>query len=256
LNLDIGELRYGESRIFGMRGELRSTSEKVFYLDHLAISDEHGGTMQFTGQLNVANPGIYNFSTELELNDVHVKDLDFEMQIGEEIYTLKENFAGLVKASGLAEIFITPDFKLDMSATTAMFNVELTNGELNNFKPLEAAGKYLDNKDLYHVRFSTLRNSFTLMDSKIIIPLMIIESSIGQLLIEGEQSLDKGYLYLMYVPTWLVKDAARSRLTNAGDDQQEDQIRKMKMGKFLMLTLWSDGQISEVKLGDKRENYR
>jgi hypothetical protein len=256
LNVNIGELRYGDSRIHGMQGELRSSSDKILSMDHLVIVDEHGGTMQFTGQLNVANPGFYNLSTEIDLKDIHVKDLDFEMQIGEEIYTLKENFAGLVKATGLAEVYITPDYKLDMAATTAMFNVEVTDGELNNFKPLEAAGKYLNNKDLYHVRFSTLRNSFTLIDSKIIIPLMIIESSIGQLLIEGEQGLDKSYLYLMYVPTWLVKDAAKSRLTNAGDDQQEDQIRKMKMGKFLMLTLWSDGKISEVKLGDKRENYR
>jgi hypothetical protein len=106
------------------------------------------------------------------------------------------------------------------------------------------------------VRFSTLRNNFTLMDSKIIIPLMIVESTIGQILIEGEQGLDNAYLYLLHVPTWLVKEAAKSSLSKAEDDNQEDQIHQMKMGNFLMLTAWSDGVTSEVKLGDKREKYR
>ena len=252
-NVDIGELRYGENRIFGMKGKLRSTTDKIFYLDQLVTSGESGGTMEFNGQFNVANPWYYNFSAELELEDVNINDLNFEMQAGEETYALKDNFAGLVSATGLAEVFITPDLQLDMSNTTAMFNVQIADGELINFTPLEAAGKYLNNKDLNNVRFSTLRNSFTLMDSRIIIPLMIVESTIGQLLIEGEQGFDGSYLYLLYVPTWLVKDAAKSRLTSAEDDQQEDEIHKMEMGKFMKLTPWSDGTESGVKLGDKRD---
>ena len=253
--VDVGELRYGENKIFGMKGKLRSSKNKIFYLDNLVISGESGGTMEFNGQFNVASPWFYNFSADLELKDVNINDLNFEMQSGEETYALKENYAGLVSATGMAEVFITPDMKLDMSNTTAMFNVQVSDGELINFTPLEAVGKYLDNKDLDSVRFSTLRNSFTLIDSKVIIPLMIVESTMGQLLIEGEQSFDGSYLYLMYVPTWLVKDAAKSRLSGADDDDLEDEIQKMKMGNFMMLTPWSDGTESGVRLGDKREKY-
>ena len=256
LYVDIGELCFGENKIFGIKGGLKSSRDKILYLDHLLMGNESGGTMELNGQINVADSSYYVFGTELELEGLRIRDLNFEMQIGEDTYTLRENFAGLVTASGLAEVFITPDLKLDMSATTAMFNVELRDGELNNFLPLQAAGKYLDNKDLYHVKFSTLRNSFTLMDSTIIIPLMSVESTIGQLLIEGEQKLDNSYLYLLRVPTWLVKEAARSRLSNAADDEEHDQIRKMTMGNFLKLTLWSNGIESEVKLNDKRDRYR
>lgn len=253
--VDIDELRYGSYRIFGMKGSFRATREKIFYLDHMVTSGESGGQIEFNGQLNVSDPRYYTFSTELNLKEVNVKDLDFEMTSGEESYTLKENFEGLVSAKGLAEIFITPDLKFDMSTTTAVFDVSVTDGALINFTPLQAAAKYLDNKDLNHVRFASLRNRFTLADSRIMIPLMSVGSNIGQLLIEGEQGLDNSYLYLLRIPTWLVRDAARSVLTGNEDEQDEEKIYEMKMGKFLVLTAWSDGKASEVRTGDKRTRY-
>lgn len=255
-DLDVGELRYGENTLFGLQGSLRSTTEKVLFMDHLQVSVESGGSLGFNGQFNVSNPLFYSFSTEVEIKDVNIRDLNFEMQSGDEVYTLKDNFAGIVSGSGLVELFINPDLKLDMDNTTALFQVEVNDGALINFKALEAAGKYMNNKDLDNVRFSTLRNSFTLMDSKIIIPLMIVESTVGQLLIEGEQGLDNTYLYLLRVPPWLVKDAAKSALSKAEDDGKDDEIKKMKMGKFVMMTVWNNGVESGVDLKDQREKYR
>lgn len=254
--VDIGELRYGENKIFGMHGRVRSTRDKIFYLDRVVTSGESGGSIEFNGQFNVSNPQLYTFSAELDLKDMNINDLDFEMQSGEQTYTLKENFKGIVTASGLAEIFITPELKFDIPTTTAMFNVKVKDGELINFTPLQAVAKYLDNKDLNHVKFAALNNSFTLMDSKIFIPLMNVESNVGQLLIEGEQGLDKSFLYLLRLPTWLVKGAAKSRLSDAEDGLEEDQIYEMKMGTFMKMTAWGIGEESEVKLGDKRDKYQ
>ena len=256
--VNVGELRFGEYKIFDLNGKLRTTREKVLYLDNLATSVEGEGKIAINGQLNVSNPSFYTFSTEFDLENIDINDLDFEMKSGEESYTLKENFKGLISAEGLGEIFITPDLKFDLANTTITFNVKVTNGELIEFTPLQAVAKYLNNKDLNHVKFATLQNSFplTLADSRIIIPLTIVESTIGQMLIEGEQRLDKSYLYLMRLPTTLVRGAARSRLTGAEDDQEEDQIQEVKLGNFMKLTVWGDGEVSEVKLNDKREKYQ
>jgi hypothetical protein len=253
--VDIGELRFGENSIYGMKGKLRSTPEKIFYLDSLETSARSGGRIIVDGQFNVANPYFYNFSADLDLEKIDINDLEFEMQSGEETYTLKDNFAGVVSGNGLAEIFFTPDLKLDIPTSTAIFNINVSDGALIRFTPLQAAGKYLDNKNLNNVRFSELRNRFTLIDSRIEIPLMYVESTIGTLLIEGEQGLDNSYLYLLRVPMWLVTDAAVARLTGAEDDGVEDEIQKMRTGRFVMLTAWSDGEESEVKIRDRREKY-
>jgi len=256
--VDIGELRYGDFNFFDLNGRLRSSREKIFYLDQLSLSGRSGGSTAFYGQFNVANPYMYTFSAELDMQDMNVDDLDIEMQTGDTLYTLKENFDGLVSADGIAEIFITPDLKVDMASTTAIFNVRIEDGALINFTPLQAAAKFLDNRDLNYVKFATLQNSFplTLMDSRITVPLMNVESTAGQMLIEGEQGLDKSFLYLLRIPPKLAREATRSVLTETKDKEEEDQIQTMKRGNFYSLTVWSDGVNSDFKLGDRRDKFQ
>jgi len=252
----IDELRYNGQRLFGIQGKLRSSPSRIFYLDSLITSGESGGSILVDGQLNVSNPYFYTVSADLDLKQVNMDDLKIELQSGEESYFLNERFAGILNAHGLAEVYFTPDLKLDMALTTAMFKVQLLEGRLMNFTALEAVGKFLDNKDLNNVRFSKLDNNFTLVDSQILIPRMAIKSTIGNMILEGEQGLDGSYLYLLRLPTWLVKEAAISRITGDRKQEDEEEIRAMKMGKYMVLTPWSDGEESRVRLGDKREKYR
>lgn len=254
--LNVGELRYGENTLYGLNGSFRSGVDKVLHLDSLLVSGKSGGSLGLTGSFDLSEQEFYRLNTEMNLKGMNIRDLNFKMQSGDEVFTLKDNFAGLVSGSGSAKIFFRPDLKLDMDSTTGLFHLEVNDGALINFTPLEKAGKYMDNKNLDHVRFSTLKNSFTLKESKIIVPLMGIESSIGLLLIEGEQGFDNSYLYLLRVPPRLVMDAAKSSIGKAKDDGKEDEIDKMKMGNFVMMTIWGDGVESVVEKGDQREKYR
>jgi hypothetical protein len=256
--LDIGELRYSDYNLVDIQGKLRTSSEKIFYVDRLYSALEGGGSFDFNGQFNVLSTFGYALTSNFDVKEIDLNTLDLEMQAGEETYSLRENFRGLVSANGLAEVFLTPELSLDLPTATAVFNVKVADGELINFTPLQAAAKYLDNKDLNHVRFATLENSFplTVADSRVIVPLTIVESTIGQMLIEGEQGLDGSYLYLLRLPAWLVRGAARSRLSAAGDDQEEDQIQEYRSGRFMNVTVWGDGANTDVKPGDRRDKYR
>lgn len=253
--VDIGELRLGGLNIYGMNGKLRSTRDKIFFLDSLRISSEGGGSAEFNGHFNASNPNMYSVGADLAVKDMNINDIGLQLQTGEETYSLNENFKGVISAEGLAEIFVTPELKVDVPTSTAMFNVTIHDGALINFTPLQAAGKFLDNKNLDNVNFATLSNSFTLMDSRVIIPRMKVESSVGLLLIEGEQGLDKSFLYLLRVPTKLAKEAAKSVMSNAEEQEGIDEVVKMQRGDFLMITVWSDGIESDFKLGDKRDKF-
>jgi hypothetical protein len=253
--VDIEEMRYGEFNIYGMNGKLRSTREKIFFLDSLHISSEGGGTVEFNGHFNVSNPDRYSVGAELEVKDMDINDIGLEMQSGEETYMLNENFKGVISAEGLVEVFVTPDLKVNVPTTTAMFNVTVEDGVLINFTPLQAAGKFLDNKNLDYVSFATLSNSFTLMDSKIIIPRMKVESTLGLLIIEGEQALDKSFLYLLRVPKKLARQAAKSVMSADEGNQENSEIMQMQRGDFVRITVWSDGIESDYKLGDKRDKF-
>jgi len=254
--VNIGELHYGNHTIYGMNGKLRTSKEKVLYLDRFVTSPEGRGTLELNGQLNVANPKQYVLSADMNLKGIDIGDLNLELESGDTTYILKDNFRGVVDARGLAEIFITPELKVDMASSVAQFNVIVNDGALINFTPLQAAGKFLDSKDLNNVRFDILRNNFTLMDSRIIIPRMFVESTIGLMLIVGEQGLDGSYLYLVRVPPKLAREAARSAMSEGSKDDGEDEVSQMRRGNFLGITLWSDGIESDVKVGDRRNKYK
>jgi hypothetical protein len=84
---------------------------------------------------------------------------------------------------------------------------------------------------------------------------MNIESTVGQMLIEGEQGLDNSFLYLVRIPPNLAREAARSVLSDSKDRVEEEEIQEMKRGNFYNLTVWSDGTNSDFKLGDKRNKF-
>jgi len=253
--LDVGELRFSGNSLYNITGALRSDKAKILYIDSLAVSGVSGGSVGLNGEVNVSEP-IYKVSTLLELDKFNINDLDFEMGTGEESYSLKENFAGIVTGSGQADIFLNSMLEPVFDSSTAVFQVDVKQGELVNFAPLKAAGKVMDNKDLDYVRYSTSLIRLSLADSLITIPLTNVESTMGQILIEGEQTLDNDYLYLLRVPPWLVKDVTKSVFARSKDDGKEDEIRKMKMGSFVVFTLWKRGEDSGVAQGDQREKHR
>ena len=254
--VDIGEVRYGGLNIYGMNGGLRSSRDKIFFLDSLKISSEGGGSAEFNGHFNVSNPRMYSIGADLEVKDMDINDIGLQLQSGEETYSLNENFKGIISAEGLAELYVSPELKVDVSNTTAMFNVTVNDGALINFTPLQAAGKFLENRNLDLVNFATLSNSFSLMDSRVIIPRMKVESTLGLLLIEGEQGLDGSFLYLLRVPTKLAREAAKSVITAADEKEQSNEIMQMERGDFMKITVWSNGTESDYKLGDKRDKFR
>jgi hypothetical protein len=213
--------------------------------------------MLFDGQFNVADPALYMLSANIDIDTVNVSDFDLQIAIEDSLYSLEDNFNGLLTADGLAEFYINPDFSINTDLSTAMFNVKLEDGRVKHFTPLRALARYTGNKDLDNIKFGLLRNSFTLMNGAVQIPLMSIESTIGLILLEGEQYLDGDFLYLARVPVSLVRGTAWNILTNQQNKETEEgEVQQMRAQKFLVLTISGKEGTEEVKVGDKRDLYR
>jgi hypothetical protein len=259
LDVGIGELRYGENTLYGLEGRLRSMPYKVLYLDRFRVQSKTGGTALLDGQFNVSSPDVYLLSANFEIDTLNLRDFEVDFVMEDTVYSLSDNFTGTLDASGMAEVFVNTDLSVDLENTTAMLNFSLRDGSVRNFTPLQEAARFTGNKDLDFVRFGQLRNSnLTLVNRKINIPLMSIESTLGLLLIEGEQHLDGDYLYLVRVPTKLTRQTAWNFLSNPQNREKknEDEIMKMRAQKFLVLTAYSIGEDSGIKPGDEREEVR
>jgi hypothetical protein len=261
LKLDLAEVRYDGYNLRSVNGKIDLKPYKIVYFEKFGLQSETGGSMVLDGQFNVSDPNQYMLSAKFDVDTVNMSDFNLQFAMGDSIYSLEDNFNGILSTDGIAELFINPDFSIDLDNSTTMFNVILTNGRVKNFAPLHEIGKYTGNKDLDNVKFGELRNgrSFSLVGGVINVPLMSIESTLGLILIEGEQGLGGDFLYLARVPTKLIRGTARNLLSGQQrkDPDEEEEIQQMEAQKFAVLTVFSDGKEEvEVKMGDKRDQYR
>lgn len=257
LELDVKELRYQDNILKNINGSLSTKPYKILYFDQFSVQAETGGSMLVDGQFNVSDPSLYMLSANFEIDTVNMSDFNLPIAIGDSVYSLEDNFNGILSADGLAEFFINPDFSINTDYSTAMFNVRLEDGRVKNFTPLRALAKYTGNKNLDNVKFGKLRNSFTLLNGAVQIPLMSIESTIGLILLEGEQYLDGDFLYLARLPVSLVRGTTWNLLTNPQNKKTgEDEVQEMRAQKFLVLTVVGKDGTEEVKVGDKRDQFR
>ncbi|MDF1571569.1 MAG: hypothetical protein P1P82_08140 [Bacteroidales bacterium] len=257
LELEVKELRVGGNILKNLDGRLATKPYKMIYFDQFSVQSETGGSMLVDGQFNVSDPGMYMLSANFEIDTVNMSDFELPIAIGDSVYSLEDNFNGVLSADGLAEFFINPDFSINTDYSTAMFNVRLENGRVKHFSPLRALARYTGNKDLDNVQFGLLRNSFTLMNGAVQVPLMSIESTLGLILLEGEQHLDGNFLYLARVPVTLVRGTAWNMLTNQQNKQAEEgEVQQMRAQKFLLVTISVKDGAEEVKIGDKRDQFR
>lgn len=260
LKLDLKEVRYAGNNLRSINGQIDLKPYKIIYFNEFAVQSETGGSMLLNGQFNMSDPSLYMLSAKIDIDTVNVSDFNLQFAMEDSIYSLEDNFNGLLSTDGIAELFINPDFSIDLDQSTAMFNVLLGNGRIKNFAPLQEIAKYTGNKDLDNVKFGELRNgrSFSLVGGVVQIPLMSISSTLGLILIEGEQGLGGDFLYLVRVPTKLIRGTARNIFSGQQrkDPDEEEEIQRMEAQKFARITVYSDGEEVEVKMGDKRDQFR
>jgi hypothetical protein len=256
LNLNLKELRVEGNVLYGIQGDLRLRPYKVLYFDKFGVQSKTGGSLVLDGQFNVSDPDLYMLSASIYIDTVDIRDFNLQIAVEDTVYSLEDNFNGILSTDGIAELFINPDFSINMDYSTAMFSVRLENGRVKNFTPLHALAKFTGNKDLDNIKFGLLRNSFTLINGAVQIPLMSIESNLGLILLEGEQKLDGDFLYLARVPVKLVRGTAWNVVTNQQRKESEEaEVQKMEAQKFLMVTISSQNGVEDVKIGDRREKF-
>lgn len=260
LKLDLNEIRIAGNILRSIHGKIDLKPYKIIYFDRFGLQSATGGSMVLDGLFNVSDPDMYMLSANIDIDTVNVSDFNIQFVMEDSIYSLEDNFNGILSTDGIAELFLNPDFSIDLDRSTAIFNVILANGRVRNFAPLHEIGRFTGNKDLDNVMFGELRSgrSFSLVGGVINIPLMDISSTLGLILIEGEQSLEGDFLYLVRVPPRLIRGTAWNILSSQQrrDSEEEDQIQQMQAQRFAILTVFSDGTVVEVKVGDKRDQFR
>jgi hypothetical protein len=138
---------------------------------------------------------------------------------------LKGNLSG--------DIFVSCEWdnQMNFNKNTALVesNIEITNGELINFEPLQGLSKFISLAELKDIKFSTLKNQVFIRHQQIIIPQMDINSSAFNITGSGVHDFDNHYTYRINV--LLSEVLARKAKQNKKENSEFGIVEDDGLGK-------------------------
>lgn len=247
IKLQVKEIQFLPFQSFDVQGGVK-IKDQILTTDYLAFRSQKG--LVFTKlDFNTKQNNRMPMNIELNLNKVDVSNLFREFEnFGIDILTDK-NIKGNISTS--MKIYMVWDENLNsiLDAFTAKGTVLIENGELINFDPMLALGKYIDVNDLKNLRFSNLENTIEIKNKMIYIPDMEIKSNALNLRLTGTHSFENKIDYHLQM---LLSDFIKKKSKTLGDERFGEVEQDGSGNTKLLIRMYGDAENPKFSL-DKKE---
>jgi len=176
------------------------------------------GVVQMSGKAISNNSDQLLLSCKAKLTKVDINRLFYECENFGQDVVMDENIRGLVDANIDFEAIATSTLYIDPNLVYSKADLTINQGQLLRFEPLEALSKFISLDELMNVKFSQLKNTIEIRNSKIIIPQMDIASSAITISASGIHSFDNIIEYHLKL---LLSDILARKAKKARKDIEE-----------------------------------
>ena len=167
------------------------------------IMDIRGGTNAMQGQVQLDGKMIFEASPRLEAR-ISTEDIDIKTffdqtnNFGQEVLTQKQ-ISGTLNSNILIYAYWSEQGALIEDQLNVMAEVDINEGELKDFKLLEAFSTFVKVKELQNIKFQDLKNYLEIRRQHLYIPTMFVQSNALNLTISGQHSFANEYEYYLKV---------------------------------------------------------
>ncbi|MEI6593975.1 MAG: AsmA-like C-terminal region-containing protein [Bacteroidota bacterium] len=200
------------------------------------------GNIVTSGQVENTADGRFLVTATTALKNINVNELFRQCKnFGQHELTNKHLF-GIVNATfDLASVW-SEKLDCDLDKLYAFGDMQILNGEIINYKPLEGLSKYADVEDLRHIRFSELKNKIEIKNKMIFIPNMDVKSNALNITLSGTHTFGNIVDYKLKIKlSELLKKKRKPTQNDFGEEDDEN-------GKGLYLFLTMKGPIDNSKI--------
>ncbi|CAL1518023.1 AsmA-like C-terminal region-containing protein [Chitinophaga sp. MM2321] len=251
--VNIGKVKYHRLWLKDIIADVHMQADQRIKIDTIALRIA-GGHIGMRGMFNATDPKKLYFRSKVKLDTVDISKLLIKFDNFGQDFVLNNNLKGMLSGLIKSNVRLHPDLTPVLSETAAQMDVEILNGTLLDFGPMQALSAYFKDKNLRMVRFDTLRNKLVFKNGVLEIPKMNINSSLGYIEVSGNQSLDMHMSYSLRVPMKMVTQVGFQTLFGRKQEEvdasQVDAIEshdKDKKGRFMNLTI--SGTPDKYKIG-------
>lgn len=193
-----------------------------------------GGSIYANGIINGRYGNRAQIVTKADFKSVDINQLFYQFDNFGQSALISNNLKGTADARVEFATSLYSDFSVNTNSIEAIADVEIRQGELNDFEPLQALSRFLDAKELRNVKFATLNNKIEIRQKTVLIPNMEIRSSALNLVGFGTHTFGNE---IDYHVNMLLADVLRAKRKT--HDKVEKYVEDDSAGKprlFLSLT--------------------
>lgn len=238
---------------------IRTTQDHYIYLDEFNVKAA-GGNASIKGYFNGSNPKNIYAKTTVKTEHVDLDQLLLKFENFGQDHLVSENLHGKLTTTIDGNFKIYPDMVPNINASEIHMDVEVSEGRLENYEPMQMLSSYMGDKNLNNIRFNTLKNHIDVKDGKLTIPNMVIESTLGHMELSGSHDMDHNIAYFVKLPMKTVRKAAGYKLfggKNFSEEQNTDdtiiEVDTTKKIRYLNLKIQGTIDDYKIKLGKKKK---
>ena len=237
----------------------RMQANQYLFLDTLHV-DVAEGTVRARGYLNGSNPDKIYLKSSIRVDDVNMEKLLLKLDYLGQDYVINKNITGRLTGQITSYVQVHPDLTPLLDHSEAQLDVDIRDGVLINFAPIQALSSYFKDKNLNRVRFDTLRNQITFKNGALTFPKMNVNSSLGYMEFSGKQELNMQMEYFLRIPLKMVTNVGFRMLFGKKEEEvdpdQVDAIQYRNMDKrvrFVNLKISGTPDDYKVSLGRSKK---
>ncbi|HEY4064732.1 MAG TPA: AsmA-like C-terminal region-containing protein [Puia sp.] len=259
-SVNIAKIKYRHLWLKNFSTNIRMQSNQQLYLDTLGM-EVAGGRIGARAHFNGSDPKKIFLKSRISAEDVNIEKMMLKLDYFGQDYVINKNIKGSLSGQIESYVQVHPDLTPLLDQSEARLDLEILNGVLVNFGPIQAMSSYFKDKNLNMVRFDTLRNTLTFKNGALSIPDMNINSSLGFMEVSGRQSMDMQMEYYLRIPLKMVTQVGFRMLFGKKqeevDPDQVDAIEyrdKDKRVRFMNLKITGTPGDYKVGLGKAKRS--
>ncbi len=162
-----------------------------------------GGTNAMKGIIQLDGTMVFEQKPRLEAK-ISTEGIDMKTffdqtnNFQQEVLTAK-NISGQLNSNMLIYSYWDEKGNFLMDELNLLAEVEINEGELKDFKMMEAFSTFVKVKDLRRIKFTDLKNYLEIRNQQLYIPAMFIQSNALNLTVSGQHSFNNDFAYYLKV---------------------------------------------------------
>jgi hypothetical protein len=197
LTCDIQELRYKHFHGKQVQGRLQVKDQKL--TGENLVLGLAGGKATLNGFVDAHTDSLHVY-TLVKLQGVQIDKLFYSFNNFQQQFLKDEHLGGSIFADLVLNIQTNKQWQVNWDSLTADMAIQVHDGMLRNFAPLQKLSEYVAEEHLTYLRFSALKNNIQVKNKTIYIPPMDIYSNITRIQLSGTHTFDGKLAYNLVIP--------------------------------------------------------